>query len=104
MALGDGGQDRVVVAARRRAGSVFALAQSSQFAEHLPGDAIRRAAFELRVSGSDRTPFRRKTWCASSNSPPQRRDQGLGTRIHAHFARLGGVELELTEPSSSPTL
>ncbi len=25
-------------------------------------------------------------------------------RIHAHFALLGGVELELTEPSSSPTL
>ena len=30
--------------------------------------------------------------------------QGLGIRIHAHFALLGGVELELTEPSSSPTL
>lgn len=27
---------------------------------------------------------------------------GLGSRIHAHFALLGG--LELTEPSSSPTL
>jgi plasmid stability protein len=30
--------------------------------------------------------------------------KGLGSRIHAHFARLGGVELELPEPSSSPTL
>jgi antitoxin FitA len=30
--------------------------------------------------------------------------QGLGSRIHAHFALLGGVELETTEPSSSPTL
>ncbi len=29
--------------------------------------------------------------------------KGLGSRIHAHFALLGGVELELTE-SSSPTL
>lgn len=30
--------------------------------------------------------------------------KGLGSRIHAHFALLGGLELELTEPSSSPTL
>jgi plasmid stability protein len=29
--------------------------------------------------------------------------KGLGSRIHAHFAQLGGVELELAEPSSSPT-
>ena len=29
---------------------------------------------------------------------------GLGSRIHEHFAQLGGLELELTEPSSSPTL
>jgi plasmid stability protein len=29
--------------------------------------------------------------------------QGLGSRIHAHFAPLGGVELELPERSSMPT-
>ena len=29
--------------------------------------------------------------------------KGLGSRIHAHFAQLGGVELELPERSSLPT-
>jgi plasmid stability protein len=29
--------------------------------------------------------------------------QGLGSRIHAHFARLGGVELVLPERSSQLT-
>ena len=29
--------------------------------------------------------------------------KGLGTRIHEHFAKLGGVELELSERSSLPT-
>jgi plasmid stability protein len=29
--------------------------------------------------------------------------QGLGSRIHAHFAQLGGVELELSGRSSQPT-
>ena len=28
---------------------------------------------------------------------------GLGSRIHEHFAQLGGVELELPERSSLPT-
>ncbi len=28
---------------------------------------------------------------------------GLGSRIHQHFAQLGGVELELPERSSRPT-
>ena len=28
--------------------------------------------------------------------------EGLGSRIHAHFAQLGGVELELRERSSLP--
>ena len=28
---------------------------------------------------------------------------GLGSRIHAHFAQLGGVELELPERSSQAT-
>lgn len=28
---------------------------------------------------------------------------GLGSRIHAHFAQLGGVELDLPERSSLPT-
>jgi plasmid stability protein len=28
--------------------------------------------------------------------------QGLGSRIHAHFAELGGVELHLPERSSQP--
>ncbi len=29
--------------------------------------------------------------------------KGLGSRIQAHFARLGGVELELPERSAPPT-
>jgi plasmid stability protein len=29
--------------------------------------------------------------------------KGLGSRIHAHFAQLGGVELELPERASLPT-
>ncbi len=29
--------------------------------------------------------------------------QGLGSRIHAHFAQLGVVELELPQRSSQPT-
>jgi antitoxin FitA len=29
--------------------------------------------------------------------------KGLGSRIHEHFAQLGGVELELPECSSLPT-
>ncbi|MFM7169858.1 MAG: FitA-like ribbon-helix-helix domain-containing protein [Cyanobium sp.] len=29
--------------------------------------------------------------------------KGLGSRIHAHFAQLGGVELELPERSSLPS-
>ena len=28
--------------------------------------------------------------------------EGLGSRIHNHFARLGGVELELPTPSDTP--
>ena len=33
---------------------------------------------------------------------PAATGQGLGSRIHAHFAQLGGVELELPERSSQP--
>ena len=29
--------------------------------------------------------------------------KGLGRRIHAHFARLCGLEVERPEPSSTPT-
>jgi hypothetical protein len=29
--------------------------------------------------------------------------QGLGSRIHAHFARVGGVELDLPIRTSQPT-
>jgi len=29
--------------------------------------------------------------------------QGLGSRIHAHFARVGGVELDLPVRTSQPT-
>jgi plasmid stability protein len=32
-------------------------------------------------------------------SQPAATGQGLGSRIHAHFAQLGGVELELPERS-----
>lgn len=34
---------------------------------------------------------------------PRPGGKGLGSRIHEHFARLGGVELELPDRSSSPT-
>ena len=34
---------------------------------------------------------------------PGESGQGLGSRIHAHFAQLGGVELERPERSSMPT-
>lgn len=42
-----------------------------------------------------------------SGSPPQPPQEGVGSRIHAHFARLGGVELELperTDPPEAPDL
>ena len=38
-----------------------------------------------------------------AEQPSAATKQGLGSRIHAHFARLGGVELELPERSSQPT-
>jgi plasmid stability protein len=34
---------------------------------------------------------------------PAASGKGLGSRIHDHFAQLGGVELELPERSSLPT-
>ena len=34
---------------------------------------------------------------------PAPNGKGLGSRIHAHFAQLGGVELDLPERSSLPT-
>ena len=34
---------------------------------------------------------------------PAATGKGLGSRIHDHFAQLGGVELELPERSSLPT-
>lgn len=34
---------------------------------------------------------------------PAQKGQGFGSRIHAHFAQLGGVELDLPERSSQPT-
>ncbi len=36
-------------------------------------------------------------------SQPSAGGTGLGSRIHAHFAQLGGVELELPERSSQAT-
>ncbi len=38
-----------------------------------------------------------------AEQPSAATKQGLGSRIHAHFARLGGVELVLPERSSQPT-
>ena len=38
-----------------------------------------------------------------AEQPSAATKQGLGSRIHAHFAPLGGVELELPERSSQPT-
>jgi plasmid stability protein len=38
-----------------------------------------------------------------AKQPSEATKQGLGSRIHAHFAPLGGVELELPERSSQPT-
>lgn len=37
----------------------------------------------------------------AEDSPPSA-VQGVGSRIHAHFAGLGGVELELPERSDQP--
>ena len=34
---------------------------------------------------------------------PAPSSKGLGSRIHAHFAQLGGVELDLPERSALPT-
>jgi len=38
-----------------------------------------------------------------AKQPSAASEQGLGSRIHAHFAPLGGVELELPQRSSQPT-
>jgi plasmid stability protein len=40
---------------------------------------------------------------AIESSQPDARVQGLGSRIQAHFAKLGGVELDLPERTSVPT-
>jgi plasmid stability protein len=39
---------------------------------------------------------------AVGESPAQPPLDGVGTRIHAHFARLGGVELDLPERADQP--
>jgi hypothetical protein len=38
-----------------------------------------------------------------ANRPSAVIKKGLGSRIHAHFAQLGVVELELLQRSSQPT-
>jgi plasmid stability protein len=40
---------------------------------------------------------------AIESSQPAAQAQGLGSRIQAHFAKLGGVELDLPERTSVPT-
>jgi plasmid stability protein len=40
---------------------------------------------------------------AIESSQPDAQAQGLGSRIQAHFAKLGGVELDLPERTSVPT-
>ncbi len=40
---------------------------------------------------------------AIESSQPDGQVQGLGSRIQAHFAELGGVELDLPERTSVPT-
>jgi plasmid stability protein len=39
---------------------------------------------------------------AIESSQPDAQAQGLGSRIQAHFAKLGGVELALPERTSVP--
>jgi len=39
---------------------------------------------------------------AVSGSPPQPPVEGVGSRIQAHFAQLGGVELELPDRTGPP--
>jgi plasmid stability protein len=39
---------------------------------------------------------------AGSAREPQSASGGVGSRIHAHFARLGGVELELPDRRDPP--
>jgi len=40
---------------------------------------------------------------AMETGKPAPSSKGLGSRIHAHFAQLGGVELDLPQRSSLPT-
>jgi plasmid stability protein len=39
---------------------------------------------------------------AVTGSPPQPSREGVGSRIQAHFARLGGMELELPKRTDQP--
>jgi plasmid stability protein len=39
---------------------------------------------------------------AVESSRPEAQIQGLGSRIHAHFAELGGVDLDLPARTSAP--
>lgn len=39
---------------------------------------------------------------AVGSSPPQSPREGLGSRIHVHFRRFGGVELALPERGDQP--
>jgi hypothetical protein len=38
-----------------------------------------------------------------AKQPSAATKKGLGSRIHAHFAQFGGMELELPQRSSQPT-
>jgi len=40
---------------------------------------------------------------AVETTAPKAINKGLGSRIHNHFARLGGVELELPTQSDTPS-
>jgi len=67
-----------------------------------------RTAEQLRIQAARHGRSMEEEACAILRSALEARQppaggKGVGSRIHAHFAWLGGVELELTEPSSSPT-
>ena len=40
---------------------------------------------------------------AVETTAPKAINKGLGSRIHNHFARLGGIELELPTRSDTPS-
>jgi plasmid stability protein len=69
------------------------------FDEHTKGQLRIRAARHGRSMEEEARTILRD---AIEARQPAATGQGLGSRIHGHFAELGGLELELPERSSQP--